>query len=467
MSEPAFRELSHSADDLTLLARLYEELYEPEFPDPDERESLENMQHYLQLKQQGWYGPNNYHIVVLSAEAVPVGLSISDYLAEPKAGMIEFLVIADAARGGGFGAKLLAHTEALLAQDAARNGEALSCIAAEMNDPFKSPLDDSLDPFVRARVWGDWGYSRLDFPYEQPALAADKGPVKNLLLMAKPVRRDLASYPSTLVKNILRNYMIWAMRIPEPRESPVYRAMSAYLDKNTNIGTQHLGAYVGHDPGRPLHVREVADQDDPDRRAVIAVYRQSFPGGRTDIKPEDFARAQRQPGYHLWAIRSTEFAPVEGMASFFGFAPAGFGGYIALAGSLRHTGRFALLLARMEERMRRDFPGAHGLFIECDPEKQGLFRHFGFRTVEIAYRQPPLPGANAYAVKDAPPLSLMYKAFGRNYGDPVLAVADFLDAMRAIFVSVYDIADPDGSAFFADLKAPTSMWAHNIVRFRS
>ena len=72
------------------------------------------------------------------------------------------------------------------------------------------------------------------------------------------------------------------------------------------------------------------------------------------------------------------------MASFFTFPDAGFGGYIALDGSLRHSGRFPLLLARMEERMIRDAIGANGSYIECNPKQEPLFARHGFYTVDLA-----------------------------------------------------------------------------------
>lgn len=460
-----FRELTAAAGDLALLDRLYADLYVPEFPDEDERESLENIRRYLALKAQGWYGRNNYHVVVAQRREQGIGLSISDYLAVPKAGVIEFLVVAGEARGEGFGAKLLAKTEALFVADAARNGDALSCIAAEMNDPFKSPLDDSLDPFRRAVVWGRWGYRRLDFPYVQPALSGNKNAVANLLLMAKPMRhRYRAELPAALVKDLLCQYMIWAMRIADPQANPVYDAMRRYLDAHAEVSIQSLGAYVGRDPAKPLHVREVGGPDDADAGAVLAVYRDCFPAGPAAVRPEEFTRAAHQSGYHLWAIRRKERGRVEGMASFFGFEAAGFGGYVALAGSLRRTGRFALLLARIEEQMRRDAAGARGLYIECDPAKEPFFRHFGFFTVDCTYRQPPLSGREQYAVSDAPPLVLMYKDFGRNYGSPAVSVSDFLTTMRAIFRLVYDA--PEGSPFYADLEAQASSWMSKTIRFR-
>src|SRR5215831_18986085 len=81
-----FREIDASPGGLAELSRFYRRAYVREFPDPDERESLANMKRYLRLKAQGWYGRNNYHIVLAELDGEPIGGSVVDYLAEPNAG---------------------------------------------------------------------------------------------------------------------------------------------------------------------------------------------------------------------------------------------------------------------------------------------------------------------------------------------------------------------------------------------
>jgi len=49
----AVRELTCRPDDLAVLAEFHRTLYVSLFPDPDERESLENMAGYLRLKAEG------------------------------------------------------------------------------------------------------------------------------------------------------------------------------------------------------------------------------------------------------------------------------------------------------------------------------------------------------------------------------------------------------------------------------
>ena len=183
----AFREIDESPAGLAALGRFYRERYVAAFPDPDERESLANMRHYLALKAAGWYGPNNYHAVIAEVDGEPVGGVVFDYLAAPNAGVVEFLFVAGAFRGSGLGRALLDEAISILRDDAlARRGRRLTAVVAEMNDPFHRPATpDNLDPFLRAAIWGRWGFHALGFPYVQPALSADQ---------QKAVRAGLPSY---------------------------------------------------------------------------------------------------------------------------------------------------------------------------------------------------------------------------------------------------------------------------------
>jgi hypothetical protein len=120
-------------------------------------------------------------------------------------------------------------------------------------------------------------------------------------------------------------------------------------------------------PERALSIREVSSADDPDVDSVCRVYAEAFPPGPLSVAPDAFKSAFIRHRYaasrykwHLWAVRATAWEPVEGMASFFTFPAAGFGGYITLAGRLRSTGRLRPLITRMEERMMEDRLGAGG-----------------------------------------------------------------------------------------------------------
>jgi GNAT superfamily N-acetyltransferase len=466
-----FRELSERAEDLAILDRFYHDLYVFEFPDADERELLANMTDYLRRKARGWYGKNNYHVLIALEGGRPCGGAISDYLADANAGAIEFLVVDPQQRGSGLGLALLQRTEALLGEDAKRVGKQLDCVVAEMNDPFRpGALDDCFDPFVRLRIWERWGYARLDFPYEQPALSGDQRAVSHLILAAKTSRADWQhGIPSSTVKAVLAGYMRWAMRIDAPEATVEYLNASRYMQGAAIVPLMSLGAYVGVSDEAALVIEEIRDGDDAALGGTLDVYRAAFPGGPADIDADGFRRALRGSNdtralYHLWAVRSDKVRPVEGVASFFAFAACGFGGYVVLSGSLKGSHRFPLLLARMEEQILRDRLGGEGWFIECAPEKEAMFKRQGFRTVDIDYRQPPLHSDDGKA--EVPDLLLMYKEYGRRYATPTLTVREFLGALRQIFAGVYELAAPDSSPAYRHIEAQALRFQGGVVRFR-
>ena len=92
--------------------------------------------------------------------------------------------------------------------------------------------------------------------------------------------------------------------------------------------------------------------------------------------------------YHLWVARAPVGDEVESLASFFTFGHCGFGGY-TVRRRLPRVGpnvSFAVGIASVEERMRRDNPHIEGWFIECNPQEEKrlalFFYRYGFREVE-------------------------------------------------------------------------------------
>ncbi|HEY1291443.1 MAG TPA: GNAT family N-acetyltransferase, partial [Burkholderiales bacterium] len=290
-----FRELDASPGGLAELARFYRRAYVREFPDSDERESLANMKRYLRLKAQGWYGRNNYHIVLAELDGEPIGGSVLDYLAEPNAGVIEFLFIGAAQRLKGFGRSLLDETARILERDArAAAGKPLAAIVAEMNDPFRpSETPDNLDPFERCAMWGRWGFGKLGFPYVQPALSRGQKPVEGLALIARP-SDGADAVDASWVLSVVGEYMRWAMRIDEPSRNRQYQEMERFLGEYVRVPLIALQSYVGRDPGKFLEVREVGASDSSLQR-VLELLRLEIKQPARIASPRDFRRALSWP----------------------------------------------------------------------------------------------------------------------------------------------------------------------------
>jgi len=251
--------------------------------------------------------------------------------------------------------------------------------------------------------------------------------------------------------------------------------MCRYLDTVETVTTTLLSNYVGYEETRPLLVQEIYDHDDPDLEAVLNVYRSIFKPGPTTALSEDFIQAlsaamsnDERFNYHLWGLRSSFKGKIEGMASFFTFTSAGFGGYLALTEALKGGGRLRLLLARIEAQMLKDCRDCSGWLIECEPRGQELiFEHVGFHKIAMTYRQPPMNGQPLYDLADAPILHLMYKDFGCQYSEPKLSCEKFLNAVEWIYRIVYEIEIPINSIFFQDVKNQTLAFTNGFLAFRT
>jgi len=456
-----FREADDSPASLAALDRFYDERYIADFPDPDERESLANMRRYLALKAQGWYGPNNYHILIAEHDGEPVGGAVFDFLAAPNAGVIEFLFVAAVHRAAGLGRMLLDEVIRILHADAGeRVGQPLSGVFAEMNDPFRRPATpDNLDPFRRAAIWGRWGFGVLDFPYVQPALSPGQARVDCLVLIARLFGEAAAAdVSSAWVKLAVAEYLRWAMRIDEPADSPDFRMMSDFLDARARIGLRPLQHYIGHDPLRGFVVEEIPDvggaaDASPGFRAAIALAHDAIPVPGRVASTAQFAAAlaarhQGGPAYHLWALRAPGSDAIEGMASFFSLPSTGFGGYVVLAGALRGRRLLRLLAARIEAQMLGDGTKADGWFVECGAESAAAFLRIGFAEVPLDYRPPPVGDARSAQRRPPERLYLLYKPFGGPRATPALETSFVLRALREILAHVYDIASPHRHACY-------------------
>src|SRR5262249_52391493 len=220
---------------------------------------------------------------------------------------------------------------------------------------------------------------KLDFPYVQPALSEAQQPVRHLLLAVKPVMAAYAkSIPAPRLLATVREYLEWAMRIPDPDSNPEYRAMREHLARRDRVASIPLARYVGHEPATSVAADEIVE-DGPDLDAVLAIYAAAFAPGPTFVSPAGLRRAVAErdtlgPGvrYHPWALHEAPAAPVAGMASFYSLPGVGFGSYLALGASLRGRGRLRGIVARIEEQMRRDETRARGWLIECEPDGEAL-----------------------------------------------------------------------------------------------
>jgi hypothetical protein len=263
---------------------------------------------------------------------------------------------------------------------------------------------------------------------------------------------------STDVQMLLREYLQWAMRIQTPEKNDVFNRMREFLEAAGAVKLVSFGDYLGWQKEAHLHINEVITGEDPELDQAIDVYERVFQDRDIAIPGDEFRRAFQpeglayRPGYrfHLWTIRRESLQECGGMASFLTMPSAGFGGYIGFVDSLRGAGKLRHIIARAEGRMVRDGTEACGWYIECAGEtERNIFSKVGFSELDVEYMQPGLPGRSAEPRTD--PLHLLYKPFGRVYETPTITKPAFLQAIRELYQSIYDIARPDEDEAFVKL----------------
>ncbi|MGE5632760.1 MAG: GNAT family N-acetyltransferase [Caulobacteraceae bacterium] len=246
---------SNSYDDLTLmevsiqdkrsvalLGEYYASIYIDSFP-KDERESLDNIIDYLNKKENGWYGKNNYHVILAIGSGVIVGGLICDYFERSNCGVIEFIAVKKECRSEGIGTRLYQKAIELLRKDARNNKKNnIDYIFCEIE---KADADSNKDAIKYLWFWNKMGYRKILFNYIQPALSDGKENVNNLDLIALQLNENIKSHKgieATTIKSFLLDYARYAMRIEEPEKNITISRMIEEIDsfKTSIIKTETI-----------------------------------------------------------------------------------------------------------------------------------------------------------------------------------------------------------------------------------
>lgn len=221
-----FIQINTEEKNITLLKKFYSTLFIQEFPDENERESLENMINYLKLKEEGWYNKNNYHIIIVTEHEEIIGGAIIDYFTKPNCGAIEFILVKPEYRVKNIATQILEYIKEILEIDAKNNKKELDFIFGEVNDPVKtSEENDSMNPNDRLKFWYRRNYFILNMYYLQPALSEETKPVDSLLLIANVFNKNYINYgiPKKTMLQAIYYYMYLAMRIKNPNKDEVFK----------------------------------------------------------------------------------------------------------------------------------------------------------------------------------------------------------------------------------------------------
>lgn len=215
---------------VALLGEYYTSIYINSFP-KNERESLDNIIDYLNKKENGWYGKNNYHVILAIDSGVTIGGLICDYFERSNCGVIEFIAIKQECQSEGIGTRLYQKAIELLRKDARNNKKNnIDYIFCEIE---KADAGSNKDANKYLWFWNKMGYRKILFNYIQPALDDGKENVNCLDLIALPLNEEIKSHrgiEATAIKSFLLDYARYAMRIEEPEKNISISGMIEEID---------------------------------------------------------------------------------------------------------------------------------------------------------------------------------------------------------------------------------------------
>lgn len=226
-------------DSIVELGSFYTEVYMDCFPDEDERESFNNLLKYLKNAKNAH--DYTYHIVLAKDENGDViAGAIFDYFKRSNTGIIEFLAVKKSLQSGGVGTQLYNHIVSILQSDAFKyNTKRISYIFCEIDSPEHSKADIKKYLYF----WSKHKYRHIEMNYVQPSLSASQEPVDGLWLTVTSPDKPIQELPDELVREVIHDYLKYAMGIADPNQDTVYEKMSLEL---AGLGTVNTSEIINH-----------------------------------------------------------------------------------------------------------------------------------------------------------------------------------------------------------------------------
>jgi GNAT superfamily N-acetyltransferase len=184
-----------SRPDEELLQQVYDELYLPSFPDPDEREDVSVWKPLLWGERRD--GERLlFHALVAATNLEErerrriAGLAFVELYPRSCSGLLSYLAVGPDFRRTGLGRALVAIALDTLKADAERFGRPLTAVYAEIHDPERvSRRTDSMDPAERVSFFAKLNSRRVPIHYVQPPLRPGADRARMLDLIVVPAER--------------------------------------------------------------------------------------------------------------------------------------------------------------------------------------------------------------------------------------------------------------------------------------
>lgn len=228
--------LRSDRDSLSDFGQFYTEIYMEAFSNDDERESFDHFLSYLRKAETAT--DYCHHIVLAKDENGRVlGGCVFNYYPRRNAGVIEFLAVRGDMQSCGIGTQIYKHVESILSADSFRfRGEPLDYIFCEIDSPEFSR--NEIKKYLY--FWNKNNYWHLDFNYIQPALSAEQEPVKGLWFTVSPRKETHNEVPEGLVRDVVHDYVRYAMGIKDPDKNAEFAAMRAELEEKGSVALKKI-----------------------------------------------------------------------------------------------------------------------------------------------------------------------------------------------------------------------------------
>lgn len=199
-------ELNYDSHELESFFEIYRNIFHLSGKD-----NIEKIKKYLLYKTTGFYGHDNYHIII-AKETDIVGFIIGYYYHSSSFGIIESIGVDEGTRGKSISRILLTEFEILAKNDAINSTNLLNGLMVEVEDPQKTESSNNSLPF-----WDHCSYKLVCINYSKPSNLDAKLHAQNDLLLIKNL--DGRSYIDVRIfLSLLKDHFIYATGNNNPEE---------------------------------------------------------------------------------------------------------------------------------------------------------------------------------------------------------------------------------------------------------
>lgn len=232
MNDIEFYEINKdSKESIIDLINFYTKIYLVNFPDDNERESLENLLIYLRNnKNEDIY---KYHIVIEKYRNKIIGGAIFDYYIKNNYGIIEYITIDKQYQSQGYGELLYNYICNILNKDSNKyNKKMYDYIFGEIKTIDNNYI---ITDKKYIHFWNKYNFKRINIHYIQPPLSRNKESVNNLCLIVVSPNIDIKNISVKLLKNVIYEYFKYSIGIEDPKETKEYKFIEKELSNNDRI----------------------------------------------------------------------------------------------------------------------------------------------------------------------------------------------------------------------------------------